>query len=107
MIYLILISLILAFIISISSWFLTAKSSNEEKLACYECGFESNLLPYLPFSVKFYLVGVLFLVFDVEVALLFPYVIAKNGYIILTVFVLLLGLGLFYELYKGGNDWIN
>lgn len=77
-----------------------------EKTSPFECGFTSFSQTRSPFHVSFYLIGILFLIFDLEVALLYPYAIsAYNNHIyglwIVIIFILLLTLGFVYEFGKG------
>lgn len=65
-------SLILSSIIVTASFLLSSKQPDKDKISIYECGFDPLGSPTQPFSVRFFLVGILFLVFDVEVAFIFP-----------------------------------
>ena len=69
---LLLVSFLLSFVISIASIFLTSKTPDKEKVSIYECGFNPMNTPGKPFSIRFFLIGVLFLVFDLEITYLFP-----------------------------------
>jgi NADH-quinone oxidoreductase subunit A len=91
----------LAYIFSLSA------VQDSEKRSEYECGFEPfDSATRLPFDVHFYLVGILFLIFDVEIALLFPWVLALRtcgwfGFYLMVGFLFLLGVGFFYEWKRG------
>lgn len=103
-------SFLLSFIISIASIFLTSKTPDKEKVSIYECGFNPINLPGKPFSIRFFLIGVLFLIFDLEITYLFPWSIASNiinltGQFIIILFIIILVLGLIYEWTKGGLEW--
>lgn len=65
-------SLVLSFLLSSASWLVGERRPDGEKVSGYECGFESFESARVPFSVRFFLVGILFLLFDLEVSLLFP-----------------------------------
>jgi len=67
-----LISLILSSVISIASYLLSEKSPDKEKVSVYECGFDPFHNPGEPFSIRFFLIAILFLVFDLEISYLFP-----------------------------------
>nr|WMY90234.1 NADH dehydrogenase subunit 3 [Bathyanthias cubensis] len=100
-------SLVLAFV----SFWLPLMSPDHEKLSPYECGFDPLGTARLPFSLRFFLVAILFLLFDLEIALLLPLPwgdqLASPGLTFLwTSTVLgLLTLGLIYEWLQGGLDW--
>jgi len=83
---------------------------NPEKNSPYECGFEAFEEARTRFDVRFYLVAILFIVFDLEVAFLFPWavVIRKLGwapFIAMGIFLLLLVVGFIYEWKKGALEW--
>lgn len=86
------------------------RKPNPEKLTPYESGILPSRLPRDRVPVKFYLVAVLFLLFDVEAVFLYPWAVARKdvgaaGEIGMGIFFLILVLGLFYEWRKGGMDW--
>jgi len=74
-----------------------------ETLSPYECGFEPVGPPRLPFCMKFFLLAIIFLVFDVELAFLIPCLYSS---VYVCSFVILLLLGLYLEYAYGGLDWI-
>ena len=76
--FLILFSVILSTVISGVSYFVGIKDPNSEKVSVYECGFDPFGSSRTPFSVKFFLVGILFLVFDLEISFLFPWCVIYN-----------------------------
>nr|UKZ48262.1 NADH dehydrogenase subunit 3 [Punctum randolphii] len=93
------------------SW--TAPTLSEEKLTPFECGFEPLSLSRSPFSTRFFVLVALFLIFDIEVALLFPmlnlFSIEPSPSSLLTLvgFLLILLVGLFHEWYQGALDWLS
>jgi NADH-quinone oxidoreductase subunit N len=95
----------LAYLFSLSS------VQDSEKRSEYECGFEPfDSATRLPFDVHFYLVGILFLIFDVEIALLFPWVLGLRisgwfGFYLMLGFILLLAIGFLYEWKRGALIW--
>jgi NADH-quinone oxidoreductase subunit A len=95
----------IAYFLSLS----TIKDS--EKLSQYECGFEPfDEATRHPFDVHFYIVGILFLIFDVEIALLFPWVLGLKysnwfGFFTMFVFLGILTIGFFYEWHRGALMW--
>lgn len=96
---------VLAYFLSLS----TIKDS--EKLSQYECGFEPfDEATRHPFDVHFYVVGILFLIFDVEIALLFPWILALKetgwfSFVTMLVFLFILTVGFFYEWHRGALVW--
>lgn len=88
-------------------------SKDRNKLAPFECGFDPNHQARLPFSTRFFLLAIIFIVFDIEVVLLipFPVLIATSfsyQYIIIFIFFLLiLLLGLIHEWNEGSINWIS
>ena len=83
---------------------------DKEKLSAYECGFTPFEDARVQFDVRFYLVAILFIIFDLEVAFLFPWAISLPliglyGYLSMMVFLLILTVGFIYEWKKGALDW--
>jgi NADH-quinone oxidoreductase subunit A len=81
-----------------------------EKVEPFECGERQLVSPYQRFSVKFYLVAVLFILFDIEVVFLYPWAVvfgdlAWFGFIEMGLFILVLAAGLVYAWMKGALDW--
>nr|AIK66590.1 NADH dehydrogenase subunit 3 [Rotundella rotunda] len=81
-----------------------------EKRTAYECGFDAFGDARSPFDVGFYLVAILFLVFDIEVAFLLPWalggsIIGWSGFVALMIFLVVLVVGFVYEWQKGALDW--
>lgn len=109
-ILLILFSLILSIIICFASLLLSEKTPDKEKVSVYECGFDPFHSPGEPFSIRFFLIAILFLVFDLEISYLFPWSCSTNliclqGHLIVIIFIIILTLGLVYEWMKGGLEW--
>nr|AXJ93372.1 NADH dehydrogenase subunit 3 [Isurus oxyrinchus] len=102
-----LVSLILMFI----TFWLPSLSPDNEKLSPYECGFDPLGSARLPFSLRFFLVAILFLLFDLEIALLLPLPwgdqLLSPLYTLLwaAIILILLTLGLVYEWLQGGLEW--
>jgi len=81
-----------------------------EKLTTYECGENPEGSPWVKFNIRFYVVALIFLIFDVEVVLLIPWALVYKqlgiaGYLIGAIFLILLGLGMAYEWRKGDLEW--
>ena len=86
------------------------KNPDPEKLSAYECGFEAFGDSRMKFDVRFYLVAILFIIFDLEIAFLFPWAISLGnlgplGFWSMMVFLLILTVGFVYEWKKGALDW--
>ena len=83
---------------------------DEEKNSPYECGFEAFEDARMQFDVRYYLVAILFILFDLEIAFLFPWAIALKevglvGFISMMIFLGILVVGFAYEWKKGALDW--
>ena len=81
-----------------------------EKLSPYECGFEAFEDARMKFDVRYYLVAILFILFDLEIAFLFPWAAVINdigfpGFIAMMVFLAILTVGFIYEWMKGALEW--
>ena len=81
-----------------------------EKLSPYECGFEPFDDAHMKFDVRFYLVAILFIIFDLEIAFLFPWAISLGnigilGFSSMMIFLFILTVGFIYEWKKGALDW--
>jgi NADH-quinone oxidoreductase subunit A len=81
-----------------------------EKLSPYECGFEAFEDARMKFDVRYYLVAILFILFDLEIAFLFPWAAVINdigfaGFISMMIFLAILTVGFIYEWMKGALEW--
>ena len=106
--------LIIALILSVGfiaiNYLLSPKKPDPEKLSSYECGFEPFNDSRMEFDVRFYLVAILFIIFDLEIAFLFPWAISLGkigffGFISMMIFLVILTVGFIYEWKKGALDW--
>nr|ACH82190.1 NADH dehydrogenase subunit 3 [Crithagra burtoni]ACH82200.1 NADH dehydrogenase subunit 3 [Crithagra burtoni]ACH82219.1 NADH dehydrogenase subunit 3 [Crithagra burtoni] len=104
-------SLTLSILMTTLNFWLAQMNPDSEKLSPYECGFDPLGSARLPFSIRFFLVAVLFLLFDLEIALLLPLPWATQlespttTLIWTSILLLLLTLGLIYEWIQGGLEW--
>lgn len=83
---------------------------NKDKLAPYECGFEAFEDARMKFDVRYYLVAILFIIFDLEIAFLFPWAVVLDeigwrGFWAIMIFLALLVVGFIYEWKKGALEW--
>jgi|TARA_B110000967_G_scaffold206245_1_gene252539 NADH-quinone oxidoreductase subunit A len=91
--------------------FLVSPSNPDpEKLSAYECGFEAFDDSRMEFDVRFYLVAILFIIFDLEIAFLFPWAISLGnigivGFWSMMIFLAVLTIGFIYEWKKGALEW--
>jgi len=106
--------LIIALVLSVGfiaiNYLLSPKKPDPEKLSSYECGFEPFNDSRMEFDVRFYLVAILFIIFDLEIAFLFPWAISLGnigllGFISMMIFLFILTVGFIYEWKKGALDW--
>ena len=110
----IVIFLFVSLLISIGFIFLnflaSPRNPDPEKLSAYECGFEAFSDSRIQFDVRFYLVAILFIIFDLEIAFLFPWAISLGnigllGFYSMMIFLFTLTIGFIYEWKKGVLEW--
>jgi NADH-quinone oxidoreductase subunit A len=94
----------------IAPFIVAYRQPDPEKLSAYECGFNSFDDARMKFDVRFYLVAILFIIFDLEVAFLFPWAVAFGdlglfGFWSMMLFLGVLTIGFFYEWRKGALEW--
>jgi NADH-quinone oxidoreductase subunit A len=94
----------------VAPFLLAYKKPDPEKLSAYECGFNAFDQARMKFDVRFYLVSLLFIIFDLEVAFLFPWAVAFGeiglfGFWSMMVFLGVLTIGFVYEWKKGALEW--
>ena len=104
------ISLILSCGFIVLNYVFAPKKPDPEKLSPYECGFEPFADSRMEFDIRFYLVAILFIIFDLEIAFLFPWAISLGkiglfGFFSMMVFLGILTVGFIYEWKKGALDW--
>jgi NADH-ubiquinone oxidoreductase chain 3 len=97
---------IIALLFLLINLILAPHNPYQEKSSAFECGFHSFLQTRLPFNITFYIYGLLFLLFDLEIFLIFPYAVTSYnnevyGLLIVIIFLLLITLGFIFELGKG------
>ncbi|MDU7589954.1 MAG: NADH-quinone oxidoreductase subunit A, partial [Acidovorax sp.] len=98
-------------VLPVAMGFMLAPSRPDpEKLSPYECGFEAFEDARMKFDVRYYLVAILFILFDLEIAFLFPWAVALQdvglaGFAAVAIFLAILVVGFAYEWKKGALDW--
>jgi NADH-quinone oxidoreductase subunit A len=97
-------------VIVLASYILARQKPDSEKVSAYECGFDAFEDSRGQFDVRFYLVAILFIIFDLEVAFLFPWAITLGhigmfGFWSMVVFLGILTIGFVYEWRKGALEW--
>ena len=100
----------LSAVIIIASLVLAKQVPDVEKLSAYECGFAPFEDARIKFDVRFYLVAILFIIFDLEVAFLFPWAVTLGdigtfGFVSMVIFLAVLTVGFIYEWKKGALEW--
>nr|WKU83897.1 NADH dehydrogenase subunit 3 [Conicera dauci] len=107
-----LILILLAMVMMMAASLLSKKTiTDREKCSPFECGFDPKSSSRLPFSLHFFLIGIIFLIFDVEIALILPMILVINYSNIMMwtmtslIFILILLLGLYHEWNQGALNW--
>lgn len=108
--FFIILSLVLGLVIMVFSLLLSKSLPDLEKNSSYECGFEPFEDARNQFDVRFYIVAILFIIFDVEVLYLFPWVVCLKeiglfGFWMMYVFLMVLAIGFVYEFFRGALEW--
>ena len=104
------IALVLSFGFILANFLAAPSNPDPEKLSAYECGFEAFDDSRMEFDVRFYLVAILFIIFDLEIAFLFPWAISLGnigalGFWSMIIFLSVLTIGFVYEWKKGALEW--
>ncbi|MEM6666911.1 MAG: NADH-quinone oxidoreductase subunit A [Pseudomonadota bacterium] len=105
------ICIVIGLALLIAPFAIAVKNPDPEKLSAYECGFNAFDDARMKFDVRFYLVAILFIIFDLEVAFLFPWAVARGdlgivGFWSMMVFLGVLTIGFIYEWKKGALEWV-
>jgi NADH-quinone oxidoreductase subunit A len=104
------ISLVIGLVLLVAPFIVAYRQPDPEKLSAYECGFNAFDDARMKFDVRFYLVAIIFIIFDLEVAFLFPWAITFGqlgalGFWSMMVFLAVLTVGFIYEWKKGALEW--
>ncbi len=100
----------MALVLLAAAWLIAVRNPDPEKVSAYECGFNAFDDARMKFDVRFYLVSILFIIFDLEVAFLFPWAVAFKdvstvGFWSMMAFLAVLTAGFAYEWKKGALEW--
>jgi len=103
-------SIILSAVIPAASFLLGIKKLDHQKASVFECGFDPFGDSRQKFEIRFFLVAILFIIFDLEIAFLFPWAISLGkigtvGFSSMMIFLFILTIGFIYEWKKGALDW--
>ncbi|MCA4773825.1 NADH-quinone oxidoreductase subunit A [Wolbachia endosymbiont of Mansonella perstans] len=104
------VSIIVSLALGILPMFLAVSNPDSEKLSTYECGSNPVSRARKNFDIKFYLVSILFIIFDLEIAFLFPWAVSLSkisycGFWSMMIFLAILAIGFIYEWCKGALEW--
>jgi len=104
------IAIAIAVVMVVAAYVVAEQRPDSEKISAYECGFEAFDDARGRFDVRFYLVAILFIIFDLEVAFLFPWAVALGdiglfGFWSMVIFLGVLTIGFIYEWKKGALEW--
>lgn len=103
-------AIVISYVAFLISYISGVRADDSNKLASYECGFTPFDDARNTFEIHFYLVAILFLMFDLEISFLFPWAVSLStlsfvGYFAMVIFFILLTLGFIYEYKKGALEW--
>ena len=104
------VALLITLALMVAPFLVAMNNPDPQKVSAYECGFDAFDDARMKFDVRFYLVAILFIIFDLEVAFLFPWAISSNeigvaGFWSMMVFLGILAVGFIYEWKNGGLEW--
>ena len=104
------VALVIGLALMVAPFLVAVRNPDPEKVSAYECGFNAFDDARMKFDVRFYLVSILFIIFDLEVAFLFPWAVAFKeagafGFWSMMVFLSVLTVGFIYEWKKGALEW--
>ncbi len=106
----IIVGLLVGVVPMLMGWMLGPSRPNSQKNSPYECGFEAFEDSRMKFDVRYYLVAILFIIFDLEIAFLFPWAVALQeigmfGFLSMMLFLGILIIGFIYEWNRGAMEW--
>nr|YP_010270404.1 NADH dehydrogenase subunit 3 [Psephenothrips eriobotryae]UJY97333.1 NADH dehydrogenase subunit 3 [Psephenothrips eriobotryae] len=113
MFYMSILILVVVYLLILLSFFISMKNKNDwEKMSPFECGFNLMSFPRNPFSLRFFLISIIFLIFDIEIIILIPFVLnifnmnSIIWMIMMFLFLTVLIWGLFHEWFLGSLNWL-
>ena len=94
----------------VAGWFIRPRNPYREKLLTYESGITPFMDAHQKFSIRYYIIAMLFLIFDIEAVFLYPWAVAYNqiglyGFVEMVIFIIILLVGYFYAWKKGALEW--
>lgn len=104
------VALVIGALLMLAPFQVAVRNPDPEKVSAYECGFNAFDDARMKFDVRFYLVSILFIIFDLEIAFLFPWAVAFGkvglfGFWAMMIFLAVLTIGFIYEWKKGALEW--
>ena len=104
------VALVIGLALMVAPFLVAVRNPDPEKVSAYECGFQAFEDTRTKFDVRYYLVAILFIIFDLEIAFLFPWAVALDriggfGILSMAVFLAVLVIGFVYEWRKGALEW--
>ena len=104
------VALVIGLALMVAPFLVAVRNPDPEKVSAYECGFNAFDDARMKFDVRFYLVSILFIIFDLEVAFLFPWAVSLGkigilGFWSMMIFLIVLTVGFIYEWRKGALEW--
>lgn len=104
------VSAVIGLALIVAPFLVAYRNPDPEKLSAYECGFNAFDDARMKFDIRFYLVAILFIIFDLEIAFLFPWAISLGeiglfGFAAMAFFIAVLTVGFIYEWKKGALEW--
>lgn len=102
--------LVISFILFILNYLIVYQQIYLEKISAYECGFQPFENSISDFDIRYYLIAILFLIFDLELIFIFPFLMSFNyinffGFLSMFIFIFMLLIGFYYEWLKKGLEW--
>nr|WNE90732.1 NADH dehydrogenase subunit 3 [Actornithophilus gracilis] len=101
-----LVPLVISLVLILLSLFFVDSPLGEVSDSPFECGFESSFVSRIPFSIHFFTITVVFLIFDLEIVVILPLISMAVDFLLASLIIFILMLGLFIEWFDGSLDWL-